>query len=118
VPADPSRRTLALRAADALKSKSRRALRRRLFLATGSTSGTIASDRRPGHESKPAKSRCALNSFNMSSSLSADKWPDDVRLSDLEPRFTCQACRLKGADVRPNFDWEMEAQGAKSPVPA
>jgi hypothetical protein len=24
--------------------------------------------------------------------LSGDRWPDDVRLSDLEPRFTCQAC--------------------------
>jgi len=22
--------------------------------------------------------------------ISGDKWPDDVRLSDLEPRFTCQ----------------------------
>jgi hypothetical protein len=23
--------------------------------------------------------------------ISADQWPDDVRLSDLEPLFTCQA---------------------------
>ena len=37
--------------------------------------------------------------------LDADRWPDDVRLSDLEPRFSCQACGRKGADVRPNFDW-------------
>jgi hypothetical protein len=22
--------------------------------------------------------------------MSADRWPDDVRLSDIEPRFTCQ----------------------------
>jgi hypothetical protein len=22
--------------------------------------------------------------------ISSDQWPDDVRLSDLEPRFTCQ----------------------------
>jgi hypothetical protein len=29
--------------------------------------------------------------------LSADGWPDDVRLSDLEPRFTCQACGRRGA---------------------
>jgi hypothetical protein len=35
--------------------------------------------------------------------ISADQWPDDLRLSDLEPRFTCQACGRKGADVRP--DW-------------
>ena len=32
-----------------------------------------------------------------------DQWPHDVRLSDLEPRFTCKACGTKGADVRPNF---------------
>lgn len=37
--------------------------------------------------------------------ISADPWPDDVRLSDIEPRFVCQACGTKGADVRPDFDW-------------
>src|SRR6185295_13628646 len=31
--------------------------------------------------------------------ISGDRWADDVRLSDLEPRFICKAC----ADVRP--DW-------------
>ena len=40
--------------------------------------------------------------------ISSDQWSDDVRLSDIEPRFTCQACGTKGADVRPNFDWEQE----------
>jgi hypothetical protein len=25
--------------------------------------------------------------------ISGDRWPDDVRLSDLEPRFTCRALR-------------------------
>jgi hypothetical protein len=40
--------------------------------------------------------------------ISGDQWPGDVRLSDLEPRFTCQASGRKGADVRP--DWQsMEA---------
>ena len=33
--------------------------------------------------------------------ISGDRWPDDARLSDLEPRFTCQACGRRGADVRP-----------------
>jgi hypothetical protein len=28
-----------------------------------------------------------------------DRWP----LSDLEPRFTCQACGRHGADIRPDF---------------
>jgi len=36
--------------------------------------------------------------------LDADRWPDDVRLSDIEPRFVCAACGRRGADVRP--DWE------------
>ena len=31
------------------------------------------------------------------------RWPDHVRLSDLEPKFTCQACGHRGADIRPNF---------------
>jgi hypothetical protein len=33
----------------------------------------------------------------------ADGWPDDVRLSDIEPSFTCTRCGKPGADVRPNF---------------
>jgi hypothetical protein len=36
--------------------------------------------------------------------IDADRWGDDVRLSDLEPRFTCNACGKRGADVRPLFD--------------
>jgi hypothetical protein len=30
--------------------------------------------------------------------ISADRWSDDVRLSDIEPRFVCQACFRRGAD--------------------
>jgi hypothetical protein len=38
--------------------------------------------------------------------LSADQWPDDVRLSDIEPKFICKACGKRGADVRrPDFHW-------------
>jgi hypothetical protein len=44
--------------------------------------------------------------------ISGDRWPDDVRLSDLEPLFICQVCGQRGADVRPNFDWEIEARRA------
>jgi hypothetical protein len=44
--------------------------------------------------------------------LDADRWPDDVRLSDIEPLFTCQACGQRGADVRPNFSWEEETRRA------
>jgi hypothetical protein len=35
--------------------------------------------------------------------ISAEPWPDKVRLSDLEPRFVCEACGTRGADIRPNF---------------
>jgi len=31
--------------------------------------------------------------------ISGDRWPDDVRLSDLEPRFTCQGTRGQGPPV-------------------
>jgi hypothetical protein len=37
--------------------------------------------------------------------IGADRWPDDVRLSDLQARFACKACGKRGADVRPNFNW-------------
>jgi hypothetical protein len=29
--------------------------------------------------------------------ISGDRWADDVRLSDLEPRFICKACGKRGA---------------------
>jgi hypothetical protein len=38
--------------------------------------------------------------------ISGDRRPDDLRLSDLEPRFVCSAYGNRGADVRPNFDWD------------
>jgi len=34
--------------------------------------------------------------------ISGDRWPDDVCLSDLEPRFSDK----RGADVRPDFNWD------------
>lgn len=36
--------------------------------------------------------------------LDAARWSDDIRLSDIEPRFVCQGCGYRGADVRPDFD--------------
>jgi hypothetical protein len=44
--------------------------------------------------------------------ISGDQWPDDVRLSDLEPRFTCQACGRRGAEMRP--DWQSVEECAQS----
>ena len=36
--------------------------------------------------------------------LDSDRWPDDVRLSDIESGFVCTACGHRGADIRP--DWQ------------
>jgi hypothetical protein len=36
--------------------------------------------------------------------MHTDRWPDDVRLSDLEPQFRCTVYGLEGADVRPLFE--------------
>jgi hypothetical protein len=46
---------------------------------------------------------CADYRCSHSIKLSADRWPGEVRLSDLEPLFTCTACGNKGADIRPDF---------------
>jgi hypothetical protein len=43
--------------------------------------------------------------------ISGDRWPDDVRLSDIEPRFVCTACGRKGADVRPHPSWGKRSLG-------
>jgi hypothetical protein len=37
--------------------------------------------------------------------IDADRWPDQVRLSDIEPQFVCKVCGKRGADVRPNFPY-------------
>jgi hypothetical protein len=47
---------------------------------------------------------CADYRCSHSIAISADRWPDDVRLSDLETWFACKACDKLGADVRPNFN--------------
>jgi hypothetical protein len=31
--------------------------------------------------------------------ISADRWPDDVRLSDIEPDFVCTACGKRKAGM-------------------
>ena len=43
--------------------------------------------------------------------VDASHWPDNVRLSDLEPRFTCQTCGRRGADVRPLFAVDKPSSG-------
>jgi hypothetical protein len=36
---------------------------------------------------------------------SGDRWPGDLRLCDIEDRFTCSECGKRDAGVRPYFDW-------------
>ena len=43
--------------------------------------------------------------------IEAGRWPDDVRLSDLEPTFICQACGHRGADIRPLFAVDRPSSG-------
>ena len=56
---------------------------------------------------------CADYHCSHSVAISADHWPDELRLSDVEPRFTCSACGRRGADIRPDFN----STGGKAPGP-
>jgi hypothetical protein len=51
---------------------------------------------------------CADYRCSHSIALSADQWADDLRLSDIEDRFTCSASGKRGADVRPDFNWDKQ----------
>jgi hypothetical protein len=55
---------------------------------------------------------CADYRCSHSIAMSGDRWPDDVRLSDIEPLFRCEACGRKSAEVRRDFHW------SKPPVAA
>jgi hypothetical protein len=51
---------------------------------------------------------CAHHRCRHSIAISGDHWPNDARLSDIEPRFICFACGHRGADVRPDFNWNKQ----------
>jgi hypothetical protein len=36
--------------------------------------------------------------------INADCWADDVRLSDIEPKFFCTKCCQRGGEIRPKFE--------------
>jgi hypothetical protein len=50
---------------------------------------------------------CSDYRCSHSIALMTDRWPDDLRLSDIEQHFTCSACGKRGADVRPDFQWNV-----------
>lgn len=45
---------------------------------------------------------CSDYRCSHSTALPADRWPDHIRLSDIEPEFVCETCGKRGADVRPD----------------
>jgi len=47
---------------------------------------------------------CSDYHCSHSVAISGDRWPDHVRLSDLEPLFVCQACGTRPAELRPDFN--------------
>jgi hypothetical protein len=47
---------------------------------------------------------CSDYRCSHSTALPADRWPDHIRLSGIEPQFVCKACGKRGADVRPLFE--------------
>src|SRR3954466_1305335 len=49
--------------------------------------------------------------------ISADRWPDDVRLSDLEPLFVYQAWGTRPAELRPDFEWNKPQRGRSAERP-
>ena len=49
---------------------------------------------------------CSDYRCSHSIALSADRWANDFRLSDIARRFVCKACGKRGADVRPDFHWQ------------
>jgi hypothetical protein len=49
---------------------------------------------------------CSDYKCSNSVALSADRWADEIRLSDIELRFVCNECGKRGADVRPDFNWK------------
>jgi hypothetical protein len=44
--------------------------------------------------------------YSHSTAISADAWSDDVRLSDIEPRFVCTACGKRGRRCAAGFQFE------------
>jgi hypothetical protein len=51
---------------------------------------------------------CCDYKCSHSIAISGNAWPDDVRLSDIEARFVCTARGKRGADVRPDFNWNVK----------
>ena len=51
---------------------------------------------------------CADYRCSHSLAISGDQCADEMRLSDIEAGFVCTACGKRGADVRPDFNWDKQ----------
>jgi hypothetical protein len=60
---------------------------------------------------------CSDYKCSHSIAISADRWPDDVRLSDID-RFVCTVCGRRGADIRPDFRWYKNHGRGAGPIKA
>ena len=49
---------------------------------------------------------CADYRCSHSIAISGDSWPDDVRLSTSKIGSSARASGKRGADVRPDFNWD------------
>jgi hypothetical protein len=56
---------------------------------------------------------CADYRCSYSIAISGDAWPDDVRLFDIGARYVCRGCGKRGADVRPDFNWNRQLRELK-----
>jgi hypothetical protein len=66
----------------------------------------VPSLRQPPTNPTPLLVYCADYRCSHSIAISGDRWADGVRLTDIEPGFVCAACGKRGADVRPDFNWD------------
>jgi hypothetical protein len=46
---------------------------------------------------------CKDDRCNHFSRVRADRWGDEMRLSDIEPKLTCSACGAKGSEIKPDI---------------
>ena len=58
---------------------------------------------------------CSDYHCSHSVTISADRWPQDVTLSDLEAQSVCQACSNRG-DLRPDFNWYQNERASARPL--
>jgi hypothetical protein len=57
---------------------------------------------------------CAEYHCSHSVEISADRWPDHVRLSDFEPRFVCKACGQGAPISGPDFNWDKQPKAFRA----